>query len=55
MLPFMVFLIIALIGLAVVGAVFKGMFFILTIAAAVALAVTIAVGAWTMARRRDRA
>jgi hypothetical protein len=52
MLPLFIFLILALTALGVIGAVIKGLL-ILTIVAAVFLALTIAVGGWTLTRRRS--
>lgn len=53
MLPFVVFLVLALIAVSVIDVLIKGMF-VLTVIAAILLALTVGVGGWTMARRRNR-
>lgn len=52
MLPFILFLAVVMIALGVIGTTISGMFF-LTVVAAVCLGLTVLLGAWTLARRRD--
>jgi hypothetical protein len=52
MLPLFVFLVIALVALGIIGAVIKGLL-VLTAVAAIFLVLTIAIGAWTLSRRRS--
>lgn len=51
MLPFILFLAIAMIALGLIGVMVKGMI-VLTAVAAVFLALTLVVGGWTLTRRR---
>jgi hypothetical protein len=53
MLPFIVFLAIAMIVLGLIGTMVKGLF-VLTVVAIIFLGLTIIVGGWTLVRRRDR-
>lgn len=53
MLPFILFLVLAMIVLGVIGTAVKGLF-VLTVVAIVFLGLTILVGGWTLIRRRDR-
>jgi hypothetical protein len=52
MLPFMLFLAVVLVALAVVGTTISGMFY-LTVTAAMLLGLTLVIGGWTVSRRRD--
>lgn len=52
MLPLVVFLVVVMIALGVIGTTVSGMFF-LTVVAGICLALTVAIGIWTLTRRRD--
>ena len=53
MLPFIVFLAIAMIVLGLIGTMVKGLFALIVVAI-VFLGLTIVVGGWTITRRRNR-
>lgn len=50
--PFILFLAVVMIALGVIGTTITGMFF-LTVVACVCLGLTVILGVWTLARRRN--